>query len=117
MSSAILSIASLRPSLPSAVGCPAAIPASASATQLERLDELGLRVAELVGRVEILEPVQQRLRRAAVGCDLRLELLLIGVLRRLLSRVKNSIESWLELSDDRLRGRRRSSQSRAACAR
>ena len=48
-------------------------PGERVAAQLERLLELGLRVGQLVGRVEALDPLQQALGRAAVGRDLRLE--------------------------------------------
>ena len=71
MSSAIRSIASLRPSSPSAVGMSLGDPGERVAAQLERLHELVLRVGELVRRVEALDPLQQALGGAAVGGDLR----------------------------------------------
>ena len=117
MSSAIRSIASLRPSLPSAVGISSAIPASAVAAQLEGLHQLVLGVGELVGGVEALDPLQQALGGAAVGGDLGLELSSVEALRRVLEPAEELLRELVRLGRRSSRGRRRSSRSRAPCAR
>ena len=65
----------------------------AVAAQLERLQELVLRVGELVGHVEPLDPLQEALSGAAIGCDLGFELELRQPLGGSSRRPKNSWES------------------------
>ena len=76
--SAIRSIASVRPSLPSAVGMSSAIPARPSRRSSNACTSSVLGVGELIGRVEALDALQQALGGAAVGGDLRLELERVG---------------------------------------
>ena len=102
MSAAIRPIASVRPSLPSAVGISSAIPARPSRRSSNACTSSSWASASVVGRVEALDSLQQRLGGAAVGGDLGLELELVEPLLGLDAAGEELGRELVRLGDDRV---------------
>ena len=75
-------------------------PGKAVPAQLERLQELVLRVGELVGHVEPLDPLQEALSGAAIGCDLGFDLELRQPPRRVLEAAEELLGELIRLVHD-----------------